>query len=370
MSFKKALNKKWAAFGIAALCFGYFASYVPYSMGVKMLTRGLFEGMNGNGFDGFVIQPVAVLGNVVAVAVVLSLLGWWKFATQFKIGSLSLPRPRPVTFLSGICTAGIIITTTLAYTFNGISIVFAMLLMRGGVLALGPIVDTIAVKRKRKVYWPSWVASTLSFGALLVAFSAKASTAITVVAAADIGIYILSYFIRLFIMSNYAKSNNDDERRGFVAEEQLVANLFLFAALGAVAFIGRSMDPATIPGMLYSGFVDYPFQGYFWTTFLLGVFSYGTGIFGCLILLDKRENTFTIPANRCSSIIAGVIATYLLAIFFGQRFPSNHQLFGVALILAAIFFLSYRSIVAAQKKKREARAAAAEALGEPVTEVG
>jgi len=35
-----------------------------------------------------------------------------------------------------VCTAGIIGTTTLAYTFEGVSIVFVMLLMRGGVLLI------------------------------------------------------------------------------------------------------------------------------------------------------------------------------------------------------------------------------------------
>ena len=35
----------------------------------------------------------------------------------------------------------IIVTTTLAYTFEGVSIVFMMLLMRGGVLGIAPVVD-------------------------------------------------------------------------------------------------------------------------------------------------------------------------------------------------------------------------------------
>ena len=52
-------KQKLAALGIAALCFGYFASYVPFSLMTKMATKGLFEGMGGVGFTGFQIQPVA-----------------------------------------------------------------------------------------------------------------------------------------------------------------------------------------------------------------------------------------------------------------------------------------------------------------------
>ena len=45
--------------------------------------------------------------------------------------------------ISGVATAVIIGTTTLNYTFVGISILFALLLMRGGVLILAPVVDTL-----------------------------------------------------------------------------------------------------------------------------------------------------------------------------------------------------------------------------------
>ncbi len=45
--------------------------------------------------------------------------------------------------LSGLGTAIIIGTTTLAFTFTGVSILFALLLMRGGVLIIAPTVDLL-----------------------------------------------------------------------------------------------------------------------------------------------------------------------------------------------------------------------------------
>src|SRR3989338_6263852 len=141
MTFQESLHKKLAVFGIALFCFGYFASYVPYSMMTKMLTSGFFEGQGGRGFTGFQILPVVLTATFFAMFFYLTVAGWWKYCHQTKIGSISIPTPRWYTLISGICTAGVIVTTTLAYTFEGVSIVFAMLLMRRGTLIIAPVVD-------------------------------------------------------------------------------------------------------------------------------------------------------------------------------------------------------------------------------------
>lgn len=349
----RRLRTQLAALGIAALCFGYFAAYIPYSMMTKMITKGLFGGQNGQGFTGFEIQPVVVLGTFLAMYTFLSLSGWWKYAQHKTFLGISVPCPRWYTLISGICTSGVIITTTLAYTIQGVSIVFMMLLMRGGVLAIAPVVDLIAVKRRRKIYWPSWMAAGLSFAALLISFGGDSGTAMTVVAAVDVALYLISYFMRLYFMSNQAKSDDVDEKKGYFTEEQMVANPFLFTAVLTTALIGSQMAPESIPGQMWQGVVSFPFQGYFWPALLIGIFSYGTGLFGSLIFLDHRENTFTVPANRVSSVLSGVIATYLLAFYYGQRMPDSHELSGTALIIASIVFLAYRSIV----EKRRVRQA-------------
>ncbi len=353
METSSVLKKKLASLGIAALCFGYFAAYVPYSTMTKMITKGLFAGMNGVGLSGFALQPVALFANLCAMLAFITSMRWWKHATRSKILGISFPRPRWFTFISGICTGGVIVTTTLAYTFNGISIVFAMLLMRGGVLVMAPLVDTVARRRKRKIYWPSWVAALLSLGALVVAFAGKAGTAMTMLCAIDICLYLFCYFFRLLFMSNRAKSEDQAERKGYFVEEQLTAGPSILLGIIITGIIGSTMSSQSIPGIIWSGIVDVPFSGYLWHVFLIGVFSYGTGLFGSLIFLDRRENTFTVPANRIASIIAGVMATYFLAITYGQRFPSIEQLIGVGLVIAAIVFLAYRSVV----EKRNAKAA-------------
>ena len=74
------------------------------------------------------------------------------------------------------------------------------------------------------------------------------------------------------------------------------------------------------------------------------------GIFGTLIFLDKRENTFSVPVNRCSSVLAGVVASMLLAGILGAAFPSAHQLLGAGFVVSAILVLSVAPMLA---KRRE-----------------
>lgn len=346
----RRLHEKLLALGIAALCFGYFAAYIPYSMLTKMITKGLLDGQQGQGATGFEIQPVVVTGTFLAMYLFLTLSDWWKYATHSSFLGIRFPRPQWFTFVSGLCTSGIIITTTLAYTFKGISIVFAMLLMRGGVLAMAPIVDLLAHKRRRKIYWPSWMAAGLSFGALFISFSSDSGMAMTVVAVVDVALYLTSYFLRLFFMSNCAKSASLDEKKRYFTEEQMVANPALFAAVILTGLVGQGMAPDSIPGQIWHGIITFQYGPYLWHAFFIGVFSYGTGLFGSLIFLDRRENTFTVPANRVSSVLSGVVATYLLAIFYGQRYPDRHELIGTTLIIASIVFLAYRSTVEKQQQ--------------------
>lgn len=350
------ITKEAAGAGIAALCLGYFASYVPYSMMTKMLTDGLFGGMDGVGFTGFEMQPVAVIGSFVTMYLFITFKGWWKYCTHSKIFGISVPRPQWFTLLSGFCTASQIITTTLAYTFHGISIVFAMLLMRGGVLVIAPVIDVIVKKRKRKIYWPSWVASGLSLSALFVAFSSKSGATMTVAASINIAAYLFGYFFRLLIMSNKAKSDDEAERKRYFTEEQMVATPLLLIAIFLIGFLGRGGGAESIGAQFWSGFTLFPFKGFLLITLLIGVFSSGNGLFGSLIFLDKRENTFTVPCNRASSILAGIVATYALALFYGQKYPGTDQLIGAALIIGAILFLMYRALIESGKKKRAARA--------------
>ena len=336
-----------AAPSIWWFAFGYFACYAPYSALTKAVSKGLVPGME-TGISGFTLLPCTVLFSLCGMMIFLTLMRWWKHATQHRIGGFTLPGPRGVTLASGLCTAVIIGTTTLAYTFSGVSIVFMMLLMRGGVLVLAPIVDAVS---GRKSQWFSWAALALSIGALLVTFSERGGYAITVVAAVDVTAYLAGYFFRLRIMSKNAKSDDPKANIRYFVEEQMVATPAVMVALALVALIGQGEVMLEVR----AGFTTFPLDGgVIHLAMIIGLLSQGTGICGGLILLDKRENTFSVPVNRCSSILAGVVAAWLLTLFLGNDPPSAHKMAGAGLIVCAILFLSIPPLFAKAKQKAAA----------------
>lgn len=317
---------------------GYFLCYIPYSILVKALSSGYISWVK-TPLSGNHLLPWSLIVSAVGMFLFLALTGLWRYATSFSIGRWSFPRPSLGPFLSGICTSVIIVTTTLAYTFNGVSIVFAMLLMRGGVLLIAPMIDALS---GRKVRWYSWIGMFLSLLALVVAFAETGSTRISNTALIDITIYIAAYFVRLRLMSYFAKSEDDHAQMRYFAEEQIVA-----APLSVLFVIGFAvLGNGSFSQELVAGFSPSFLGSAFWLVVLIGLFSQGTGIFGGLILLGKQENTYCVPVNRSSSILAGVFASFFLTLAFQAPIPSAYKLAGAFLIITAILFLSLPPLLA------------------------
>ncbi len=321
--------------------FGYFACYAPYSALTKSLSLGGVPGMDA-AVSGFALLPSSALASLVGMLVFLTVMGWWKHARRRTVLGVSVPFPSVWTFLSGLCTAAIIPTTTLAYTFGGVSIVFMMLLMRGGVLVLAPIVDLVS---KRRVRWFSWVSLVLSLSALLAALADGASYEITLIAAVDVTIYLLAYFVRLRFMSRLAKSDDPEEKLRYFVEEQMVATPALILTLGILAIVGRG----PLLSQVRWGFVDYWSSGAAWAGIVVGLLSQGTGVFGGLILLDKRENTFCVPVNRASSVLAGIVATLAMSWLAGGKGLAASEMVGAALVIGAMTVLAWPTIAGRKK---------------------
>jgi hypothetical protein len=329
--------------------FGYFACYAPYSSLTKAFSDGLLSGSAGP-IAGFVLLPVSALASLIGMFVFISAMGWWKYAGRRRILGRDVPFPGIWTFLSGLATAAIIPTTTLAYTFTGVSIIFMMLLMRGGVLVLAPIVDFVS---GRKVRWFSWVALLLALGALFVGFSGHRGDGAPMgglgaaVAYFNVAIYLGAYFVRLRFMSRLAKSSDLNARTRYFVEEQMTATPALVVFLLVFAFLGSGPRSAELaegftrffaaPGLLLAIAIG------------IGVLSQGTGIFGGLILLDRRENTFCVPVNRASSVLAGLVATWALWGFAGSKAPPDSELVGAILLIVAIAVLSIPELIAKKK---------------------
>ncbi|HET6972715.1 MAG TPA: hypothetical protein VFH96_01750 [Pyrinomonadaceae bacterium] len=317
---------------IWGLALGYFAFYAPYSFLIKIVTSKLWPGV-GASVSGFRLLPAVVIGTAITLPLIITFKGWWKYARTRKFMGAGIPIPSGLVVLSGLGTAIIIGTTTLAFSFAGVSILFALLLMRGGVLTIAPLVDSVF---RRRVRWFSWVALGLTVPALLIALIDVNNYRLTLVAALTIGAYLSGYLLRLPCVTRMAKVKDTHITYRYFVEEALVAIIFLVALPVIFSLIGRG----ELMTEVRQGFVEFFAGGVTIPALLIGALYACLYCFGTLIYLDCRENTFCIPLNRGSSLLAGVLATVTLALLFGQKPPSAAQLSSAALIVIALLFLS------------------------------
>ena len=343
---KRTFKEFLSEYSIWGFAFGYFAAYIPYSLLTKIMSKGLLPSLDGAKLAGFSILPVTAIATLLTMIIVISALGWWKYATHSTVLGVSVPHPTKWTFFSGVFTSLIIGTTTLAYTFENVSIVLAMLLMRGGVLILGPIVDTIT---KRTVRWFSWAGLVGAMCALLIGLTDAQGFHIPLLCGVVIAVYLFSYFMRFQFMSRNANSEKREVNLRYFVEEQMVSTPVLVIFLALFALLKN--DIGADVRMAWTMHWDQP---YLWALLLIGAMSQGTGFFGTLVLLDKNENTFCIPVNRSSSILAGVIASFLLALFPNQHLPRTSQLIGAGIIIVSILFLTIPPAI--QKKRQQMKA--------------
>lgn len=311
---------------------GYYISYTPYSGLTKALSTGVLPYTAGP-VKGTVLLPISAVATVVGMFAFITAAGWWKYAGRREFFGVSVPFPRRLTFLSGVCMATIMGTTTLAFTFGGLSIVLVLVLLRAGTLVIAPAVDRIVGRRVR---WFSWTAMLVSLAAVLLALSEATAYTLTIAAVVDIAAYLAAYFFKFQFMSRLAKSDDTTATRRYFVEEQMVASPLLVLALMALAFIGSGdvtsgfrvglTSFVTSPAAIYAAFVGFSYAALCVCT--------------TLIFLDRRENTFCVPMHSCSSMLAGFTATIVLAYLYNQSAPSMTQSVSAGLIFVALGFLS------------------------------
>jgi protein-tyrosine-phosphatase len=325
-------EKRKYSLEIWALGLGFYVFYTPYSGLTKALSSGLLAGTNGP-VKGTVLLPISAIATVVGMLGFITVMRWWKYAGRREFFGVQIPFPRPLTFLSGVCMATIMGTTTLAFTFGGLSIVVVLVLLRGGTLIIAPTVDRIVGRRVR---WFSWTAMIVSLAAVLVALSDAANYVLTIAAIIDVAAYLTAYFFKLQFMSRLAKSDQRSATLRYFVEEQMVASPLLVIALVVMAFIGAGdvmmgfreglTTFATTPGAFFAA--------------LVGLFYAALCICTTLIFLDRRENTFCMPMHCGSSMLSGFTATAILAYFYGQSSPTAAQNVSAGLIIVALGVLS------------------------------
>ena len=324
-------KKRTYSLGIWALGLGYYVFYTPYSGLTKALSNGLLPGVGK--VPGTVLLPASAMATVVCMLGFITVMKWWKYAGRREFFGMSVPFPRRLTFLSGICMATIMGTTTLAFAFGGISIVLVLVLLRGGVLIMAPVVDAIF---SRRVRWFSWAAMLISLLAVAVVLSDAGNYKLSFAAMVDVAAYLTAYFFKFQFMTKLAKSHDGDASRRYFVEEQMVASPLLLLALGAMAVIGFG-DEMRGFRLGFTSFLGTKAAGF---ALLIGLFYAALCICTTFIFLDRRENTFCVPMHCGSSMLSGFTATYALTFLFNQSPPSGPQLLSSGLLVVALGFLS------------------------------
>lgn len=323
-------TKREHTLGIWALGLGYFLFYIPYSGLSKAVTSGLLT--KGIRIPAFELLPSTVVSTSLTMLLFITIMGWWKYALGSGAAGL-VPRINLQTFISGLSFATIIITTTLAYSFSGISIVFALILMRGGVLIMSPVIDRIF---HRRVRWFSWAGLGLSLLAILIPFTGAHEYKLSLAVLLNLSAYLLGYALRLPCMTNMAKTGEKSIAIGYFVQEQMIAMPALALIPVGLAAIGHG----PIMSQLRFGFTHVFSSSYAPAGWAIGLFYTGLGIFCTFIYLDRRENTFCIPMHACSSMLSGIVATWILTKWFHAPGSSNVQLAGAMLIMAALLVMS------------------------------
>jgi hypothetical protein len=317
---------------VEALSLLYLASYAPYIVVTRWLATTPSAQL-GRPMTGLEILPITMIISGALTYAFVWAAGWWKDAHQLRVGPLSIPTFTRWTALSGLCTAFILVTVPLSFTFPGVSIPFIQVLMRGDVLIVAPLVDIIT---GRKVRWYSWVALGLAASGIGLTLEARKGFHLPPLAILTVVFYTLGYFGRLWVMTRIAKTGETRSVNAYFVEEKVVGIPASVVFLAVVAAMGLG----TQRHALSFGFVGIWGSDQLIWLIVLSVLLFIVSVISVLILLDPRENTFCVPMERSASILATIVAAYWLAWQFHQPPPTGPELIGAVLLVTAIVLLS------------------------------
>ncbi len=298
---------------------------------VKALSNGYIPGLGAH--QGLVLLPAAAIGQLLVMPIFLIASGWWRYGTRSQVAGRRVFLPRRQIVLAGLFMAVIVGTTTLNFTFPGVSILFMLLLMRAGTLAMSPVIDRL---RGRDVPPYAWGAVMLSLTAVVIALGDVDSYALSLAAIASVGAYIAAYVGRFQIMSSVAKTAVKQVDLRYLVGEHAAAPVFLVLILGTAALLGVAHVQEGFTTLLFSS-AALPALG-------IGVLYECLFIFGTLIYLDHRPYSLAVPVNRISSLLAGFAASFVLAALVPAAvtgIPGTGQQLALVAVSGAIGMLAY-----------------------------
>ncbi|MFM6852807.1 MAG: hypothetical protein ACKOUM_01845 [Sphingopyxis sp.] len=310
----------------------YFLAYLPNVILTKLATSIVHPAL-GRPLTGLETLPASLIINLVLTYAFILLSGWHRDANGVAVAGVRVPMPTRYTLLSGLGSALVLFTVPLSFTFDGVSIPFIQLLMRGDILIIAPVVDLMFGRRVR---WWSWTALAMVLGALALALGDRGGLDLPPLAILTVILYTIGYFLRLMVMTKISKSGDPASVRRYFVEEKTVAlplSVGVLAAISASGIGGQS-------GELGWGFIAVWTDPVMLPLFGIGLTLTVISVLAIIILLDPRENAYCVPLERAASLVAGVGAAMLLAWLWGLPQPRTAELLGAAILIAAIALLS------------------------------
>lgn len=293
----------WTPKQILTLGARYLVAYVLFALAVKAMPVAATP-----------VQSIQVLpGFAVGLAFGLSPLIHLFRSRQELLAAPPAPR---AALWSGLGAALVAVTTVLIYRVEGITILLALLLMRGGVLALAPLLDRL---QGHAIQPREAVAVALSLCAVLMGL-------LTVEQAGNVKALFLLLILYLFgngwrlrLMLAHAKRPVAGLRAAWLVAEFRVAILGVaFAAALAISITG-------IPRVEILGF------GLFIGLVYAAVLAWGSTVY-----LDPSNTSLSVVMNRGASMFAGVIASLLAIPLLEQPIPGVATWAAAGLVILAI----------------------------------
>lgn len=350
------------------LCIGYFFLYIFFLVATKYFTDYVVQGMADHAslkelktkmIVEFLVYST-IGGNLLCLLIVFG-FRWYKLKSNYLISFAGMKIPSELIYIipSGICTAVIIPTTTLMFTLP-ITVMVAMVMMRGSIIVISRVVDAIQIAQgilKKKVYFQEEMGVVFAIMAVSVqlfyernaaSFDFLSYTPAVII----LGSYITAYFIRLYFMNYYRNTRAKgvpQDNKGFFAIEQITAGfVLLLVGLGLYHFTNSDVKQI----VLFKEAFIVPSIHWRWEI-IAGVFFGAQAFLSVFLFMFKgRTATFSGLVNRLTSLIAGTASTLVVHFALGGRFPDQKDWLSLVFIFIAVGFLS----VAEKKRTVELKA--------------
>ncbi|MBF0297098.1 MAG: hypothetical protein HQK51_00125 [Oligoflexia bacterium] len=347
--FSKSSSSEGSTQRLVSLCVWYFLFYVLTGISVKYFQGNPKDGLLG--FSGFEFLVYSTIGGQLICLLVVLFGGWYKLEVTKKVKFLGMNVPVELLYIipSGICTAVVIPTTTLMYSLP-ISVMVAMIIMRGSIIIISRIIDSIQIHQgllKKKVYAEENLGvffSVLAIGSYLFWAKAdgfdflKSTAALTI-----LGSYLFAYSIRIYIMNyfkNTASKGVKRDNKVYFGIEQIAAGLTLAIVTLLIYFSPTlfGVDNPQINEVIKA--FDSPRSE--WPGAILAGMAFGmVAFFSVFLFMFKgRTATFAGLVNRLTSLVAGTAATLISYFVFNGKFPSQSDWISLVLIFVAVWFIA------------------------------